>query len=160
MYLIATSSLLFSNLTLEKKCEDKMLVRNETETISDLCNSTVSNTQQEYDSHGAMLFVVATILVYAGAVVAFIAGHIKKRRFHHEEEVQIYKYLNKSQLKIRQKIRSHDVLQTRVQLLRAFQENTGCGNRRERNNHSENVEDQQCHVICVPNEFYAETCLK
>uniref|UniRef100_A0A8W8J5Z1 Uncharacterized protein n=1 Tax=Magallana gigas TaxID=29159 RepID=A0A8W8J5Z1_MAGGI len=39
----------------------------------------------EYDANGAMLFVVATILVYAGAVVAFIAGHIKKRRFNNEE---------------------------------------------------------------------------
>lgn len=105
---------------------------NGTETLCVFGNSTDPGVQQqEYDAYGAMLFVVATILVYAGAVVAFIAGHIKKRRFNNEEEVQIYRYLNQT-FKIQQSVRSNDVLQTRLQLLRAFQENTGCGNRRER----------------------------
>lgn len=106
---------------------------NGTEVVCVFRNSTDAGVQQEYDGYGAMLFVVATILVYAGAVVAFIAGHIKKRRFNNEEEIQIYRYLNQSAFKIQQSVRSNDVLQTRLQLLRAFQENTGCGNRRERN---------------------------
>lgn len=113
---------------------------NGTETLCVFRNNTDPGAQQEYDANGAMLFVVATILVYAGAVVAFIAGHIKKRRFNNEEEVQIYRYLNRS-FKIQQSVRSSDVLQTRLQLLRAFQENTGCGNRRERNKNLVHLQD-------------------
>lgn len=112
---------------------------NGTATLCVLGNSTDSGVQEQYDAYGAMLFVVATILVYAGAVVAFIAGHIKKRRFNNEEEVQIYRYLNQSAFKIQQSVRSNDVLQTRLQLLRAFQENSRCGNRRERNKVSNEI---------------------
>lgn len=38
---------------------------NGTETLCVSCNRTDPGAQQEYDANGAMLFVVATILVYA-----------------------------------------------------------------------------------------------
>lgn len=117
---------------------------NETDGLCVFTNSTESEVQ-EYDAYGAMLFVVTTVLVYAGAVIAFIAGHIKKTRFNSEEDVQIYNYLHKSRPKIQRKIRNSEVIQMRMQLLRAFQENSGCGNRRERNRdpiHSHDIEDR------------------
>jgi hypothetical protein len=118
---------------------------NETDGLRVLTNSTGPEVP-DYDAYGAMLFVVVTVVVYAGAVIAFIAGHIKKTRFSSDEDVQIYKYLHKSRSNIRRKIRNNEVTQMRLQLLRAFQENSGCGNRRERNRTGVHPRDMEDHA--------------
>lgn len=84
------------------------------EATLDLATNTTAT--RVYDGRGAMLFTVATVLVYGMSIVAFIAGHLRRRHTSKEEESQISNYLKRSDDIRRQAVRE-DVLRLRSQLL-------------------------------------------
>lgn len=60
------------------------------------CTEYVSN--GNYDATGAATFIIITVVVYGLGIMAFIAGHIQKRRVNREEETAISRYLKSDNL--------------------------------------------------------------
>lgn len=64
----------------------------ETHTVSAI-NCTKTDKIDDYDSTGAAYFIIAVVVVYGLAIMAFIAGHIQKRNVNRDEESAISRYL-------------------------------------------------------------------
>ncbi|KAK3581918.1 hypothetical protein CHS0354_037591 [Potamilus streckersoni] len=57
-----------------------------------------TESSSDYDTHGAMLFIVFTMTVYSMGIVLFIASHFHAKHPHAEEEGQISSYLKSRNL--------------------------------------------------------------